>query len=296
MSSDLDNEWLCPFCASLTGLEDKECPACQHSLYVFPRVEKKRSVILWRGIFFQYLVAIYAIFAGAGVWTLVAKDNGISNPLPFWPLYFGLPADQPPQLSETLLAVFPRWIFWAFILSALYSVYLMIILYGRVQHGNLFYMINAGITISVGLAGLALFQESFSALLVSLTGTIIGIIQLYIAINLWRDFDRRTIRLKLIPDSDVRDDVTFFQRGRDYGQKGMWGMAVIHLRRAVVRRPNNLAYQLALTVAYINIKRYDLALESYKVAKRLGPQAPQVRELGQQLAGRLKIKPLSKQK
>ena len=40
---------------------------------------------------------------------------------------------------------------------------------------------------------------------------------------------------------------------------GMWGMAVLRLRRAVSRDDKNPAFLLALTAAYMNIQRYDLA-------------------------------------
>ena len=59
----------------------------------------------------------------------------------------------------------------------------------------------------------------------------------------------------------------------------MWGLAAIHLRRAVATNPRSPAYHLALTMAYLNINRYDLAGESLRQFERLDPHAVDIEPL-----------------
>jgi hypothetical protein len=50
----------------------------------------------------------------------------------------------------------------------------------------------------------------------------------------------------------------------------MWGLAVIHLRRAIGREASIPAYHIALAAAYMNIKRYDLADKVLGNAEKIG--------------------------
>jgi cytochrome c-type biogenesis protein CcmH/NrfG len=59
----------------------------------------------------------------------------------------------------------------------------------------------------------------------------------------------------------------------------MWATAVIHLRRATSWLPDWLDGHLELAVAYIGIKRYDLAAQALAEARRISPDDPQVEEL-----------------
>ncbi len=277
------NEWLCPFCTAPTNQDDKSCPKCQQKLIIFTKSKRKRSVWLWRGIFFQYIVGVYLIFFGVGALVLMGRSVGIRNPIPFLPIYFGLPISASPRQSEALLGVFPPWVFWSIIILAIYTGILMLILYTQIRNGHLFYLINAGFTIALGGVGLYLFRANLIAFIISAVGATIGIAQLFISAKLWRDFDHRMIRLKLVADPDVRDHISFYDSAKKYASQNMWGLAVIHLRRAVAEKPNVLAYQMALTTAYANIKRFDLAKESYLAAKQIAPNEPQVKQLGQKV-------------
>ena len=290
-SDEFDNEWLCPYCTALTEPGDKQCPRCYKPLIQHRHLKVKRSVWLWRGIFFQYVVTIYTLFFGAAALTVVADQNGISNPFPYLPLYFWLPIEQPEETQALLLAAFPRWIFWVFVALGLYSFGLMVMLYGRLRNGNLLYLVNAGLLVSLGITGLFFFRNSLLIFIISVVGALIGIIQLGISFMLWRDFNYETVRLRLAPDRGPKDHLSLYENARKYGRLGMWGLAVIHLRRAVASKPNQLRYQLALAVAYTNIKRYDLAKQSLEAAGKIAPNAPEVLQLTQKVAALSKLSP-----
>jgi Flp pilus assembly protein TadD len=72
----------------------------------------------------------------------------------------------------------------------------------------------------------------------------------------------------------------------------MWGAALIHLRRAVVRNPTDLTYRLALAVAYINLARYELAQQEIDEIKALAPHSDEVRRLESRLST-LKVRHVS---
>ncbi len=278
-SNEFDNEWLCPYCLALTTPEDQHCPACRQPLVLYERKRRKRSVWLWRGIFFQYAVAIYLIAFGAGTMTLAVKFNGISDPVPFLPLYLGLTTGQPADLAHLVLEAFPRWIFWSIIAATLYSIFLMIVLTIRLRQGHLLYMLNAGIVFALGGLTLYLFRESLLIVSICLVGMSIGTVQLLIALQITPDFSYQSRRLKLVPAQGVKDHTNFFLSGRDYARAGLWGLAALHLRRAVVARPQKAQYCLALAVAYLNVKRYALAEEMAAKTERLAPNHPKVAEL-----------------
>ena len=62
-------------------------------------------------------------------------------------------------------------------------------------------------------------------------------------------------------------------------RRDMWAMAVIHLRRATSWLPDWIDGHLELAVAYIRLKRYDLAAKALVEARRISPDDPQVEEV-----------------
>jgi type II secretory pathway component PulF len=235
----------------------------------------------------QFVVAFYLLAFGAGYLILIVKWHGIADPVPFLPLYFGLLVDQPEALIQTVLALFPPLVFWGLLGAALYSLGLLVLLYLRVPYGNLLYLINAVLTFTAGLLGILFFFDSWAILLASIIGLLVGLGQFVITLNLWHDFTFKATRLRLKIDSGVKNHLTFYLSGRNYSQSGMWGLAIIHLRRAVVRAPSNVTYRVALAKAYLNINRSDLAQKEFQEAQTLQPNVAEVVQLGARL-GELK--------
>jgi len=280
----LDDEWLCVYCLAPTMPADERCPRCNKPLVVARRTREERSVWLWRGIFTQ----IGLILIVAGMWassmTLVLKFNGIPDPVPFLPAYLGLPVEQPPELVERALQLYPRWIFWGFAAVTLLSFALIFLLYFRVKHGNTIYLISGGLTLLLGTLAIALFFESWIVIFLGFLAAAVGLLQLFITMNLWDDFTFKYRRLGLRIDSGAKNHPTLYITGRAYANAGMWGLAVIHFRRAVGRNERKAVYHLALAVAYYNLRRYDLAAQSLDAAERLDPGAPEIEELRQKIA------------
>lgn len=281
---EFDNEWLCPYCTALTDRADKRCPKCGQALVVSRPVNPERSAWLWRGIVLQLATILYLLMAGAAIYILAGKGRGISNPLPFLPIYLGLPVSQPAALSQALLHAFPRWLFWSFGGAIIYSLGLLALLYRRVRYGNVLYLLNAAATLILVFAGIYYYHNFLIILFFCLIGLLFGIGQLSAALLSGADFNYKTIRLRLKVDKGIKQHTSFFLSGRHYSQRGMWGAAIIHLRRAIAGDPSNLAYRLALVVAYLKVARYGLARKELAEAKKLAPHSTDVYRLEKTLA------------
>jgi hypothetical protein len=61
-----------------------------------------------------------------------------------------------------------------------------------------------------------------------------------------------------------------------YNEQKMWGLALIHIRAALGIFPDRLDLRLALIVAYMRIKRHDLATRALEQAKRIAPDDPRL--------------------
>ena len=270
LADEFDNEWLCPFCLAPTRAEDNSCPVCHNDLIAHRHKKKAISVWLWRGILFQFIVAVYALASGLGSLTVIARLNDFGNVLPYLPLYFWQPVEQPETSTQLLLAVYPRWVFWGFVFTAVYSIGLMVVLYLQLRNGDLLYLVNAGLVISLGIVTMIIFRSALLTFVIGAIGAMIGIVQLIIASFLWRDFGHESYRLRLALGGPT-DHVSLFENGYRYGREAKWGLAIIHLRRAVVNQPLNLRYRLALITAYLNVRRTDLARQELEAAKKIAP-------------------------
>jgi tetratricopeptide (TPR) repeat protein len=283
---EFDNPWLCPYCTAPTRSEDQSCPTCHKPLIVSRRIKEERTVWLWRGIFLQFVIAFILVVLGIGYFAAITKLSDIPSPFPFLPLYFGQPVDQPEEFVQIVLTVFPKWAFWGLLGVALYSLVLMLILYFRVPNGHLIYLINAGMMLVLGLFGVILFYNSVAIIVACVIVLLLAAAQLLITLNLWDDFTFEQGRLRLKIDRDAKGHAALFLSGRKYSELGMWGLAVIHLRRAVVKEAN-LTYFIALAIAYMNIRRYELAQETLAKAEKIAPNSLEVWRLKKRLAPRL---------
>lgn len=280
---EFDNEWLCPYCAALTGEADEICPNCRQALYTKERFSPKRSVWIWRGFFLQaYLIFFLIAFQAAAI-TILVKQEGLRDPIPFLPAYFGLAVDQPAEAVAAVFRVYPPALFWAIIGGVLYSLLVMGILMLRVRGGQYLYLFNAGVVFVLSIYALVTVGPR-SLKFVAGLGVLVGLLQLIITVNLRRDFMFKGTRLWLRADRTATNHTALYQTARDYARRGMWAAAVIHLRRAVAKKSNELRYQLALTTAYMNIHRYDLAEQTLQAAAQLDPGSGEVQTLKRRLA------------
>jgi hypothetical protein len=230
----------------------------------------------------QFGVVLALAAGGLSAYIITTRLAGLRDPIAFIPLYFGQAAGQP-DLGPTALAAFPAWLFWSWLGATFYSLLLIAILYLRLPHGNTLYLITATFMIILSFLNFIFFYNSIPMLLLNLVAFFIGIAQLVTTLNLWHDFTFKEYRLQLKVDRDAKTHMTLFISGREYSKLRMWGLAAIHLRRAVAADFNNPSYQLALAVAYMNIKREDLAEKALAQAEKLDPQAGEIWRRRQQL-------------
>jgi tetratricopeptide (TPR) repeat protein len=280
---EFDDPWLCPFCAAPTRPEDQACPACRRSFIIRRRVKEERTAWLWRAIFLQFGVTLALATLGVSLFIILPRFQGIRDPFAFLPLYFGQIGTQPENLGQVILTAFPRWLFWGFSGATLYSFLLMVLLYIRILHGNTLYLVNASVVLLLSFLTIIFYYASMPLLIAGVVGLFLGAAQLFITLNLWNDFTFNERRIQLRIDRDAKTHMTLYQSGRRYSKLAMWGLAVIHLRRAAVGNPKSPAYQIALAIAYMNIKRYDLATKTLDQAEKLDPHALEIWQIRKQL-------------
>lgn len=276
---EFDNPWLCPYCVAPTKPEDRYCPSCRQALIIRTRVKEERTTWLWRGIFLQVGVIMALVALGSAAYILLFRYEGIRAPVAFLPLYWGQAVDQPENLSRLVLTTFPPWLFWSTIGAILYSLMLIIVLYLRIPHGNTLYLITSILTSVLSFFSIIFFYASPSILVISILSFLIGLGQLLITLNLWSDFDFKEQRIQLKIDRDAKGHLTLYLSARKYSQSKMWGLATLHMRRAVASNPEDTGYYIFLAVAYANIKRYDLARQALEQVEKLDPTALEIKHL-----------------
>jgi len=281
------NEWLCPYCTALTKPKQTRCPKCLRRLVVAKPVSDRSSTWLWRGIFVQLALVIFLLLLGVGLFTLFPRWRGITDPWPFLPLYFGLPVDRSAEAVRTMLRAFPRGLFWNIIGLIGYSLGLLAVLYWRVRFGNFLYLLNALATLGLAFWSAYVYFNYLPIMLFSMVGFLFGLAQFAVAISTWNEFNYKATRLRLRADSDATNHTSCYLSGRRYGERGMWGAAILHFRRAVAGDPANLAYRLALSVAYLKVARPDQAQKELMEAKKIAPRSTDVQHLEQKLANSL---------
>jgi len=279
-----DNELLCPYCLAETHPQDRVCPKCRRQLIVKRRVKEERTAWLWRGFFFQLVVAFALVAFGAAYFTVAGKLQGIPSPVPFLPLYFGLPVDQPAPLIQQALEVFPRWAFWGLIAASIYSLILMLLLYLRIPYGNVIYLVSATITLGLAVVAILFFYDSYVALGAGVFALFLGAGQLFITLNLWNDFTFQEGRILFRLDRGVKNQRSLAISGRKYSRLGMWGLAALHLRRAMLREPGNPSPYVGLVVAYMKLQLYELAEKTLQTAEQYPFHSVELELLRQKLA------------
>ncbi|MFQ5613678.1 MAG: tetratricopeptide repeat protein [Anaerolineae bacterium] len=280
---EFDNEWLCPYCAAETGQTDEICPGCGQRLLFKERLAPRRTVWVWRGIFLQIYTVFFLIAFQVGVMTIAVKLQGVPSPFPFLPAYFGLSVDQPPGLIAAVFRAYPPLLFWIINGATLYSLLILTPLALRSRGGHYLYLLSAEFLLLLGLVTILLFPPrriKFAGGFALLS----GLLQLIITLNLWDDFTFKQRRLKLKVEGGAKDHTSLYLSAREYAGRGMWAAAVIHLRRAVAKKPSEPAYRLMLASAYLNIRRYDLAEQSIRAVEQMAPGSPQVQALKKRLA------------
>ena len=88
------------------------------------------------------------------------------------------------------------WTFWVITGVVVYTLGLMLILYFRVPYGHLMYVVNVGFMFILGLAGV-FFGRTLALKIMAGLGIAVGVLQLVVAMNIWKDFSFYQIRLRI---------------------------------------------------------------------------------------------------
>jgi tetratricopeptide (TPR) repeat protein len=110
-------------------------------------------------------------------------------------------------------------------------------------------------------------------------GLILALLMLLLVLQIEDDFFFDETRLLLRPDRDATNGPALLSSGQRYAKRNMWALAAIHLRRATSQMPHVVDPHVALAVAYLNLRRYDLAESALEEARRINPDEPQVERL-----------------
>lgn len=277
LEDEFDNPYLCPYCAAQTHPDDRKCQACGAKLWLKIRRREERSTWLWAALTVQMAGIIWPATVPLLMLVYAADKVGIDNPLTLVPVYLGLPSDILPKVAKAALEVVPRLTILAFAFYLLFSLTILVGLYLRWKPIFYLFLISALLTFALAVAGMALGQGA--SLICSGGGVILALMMFLLLLQLEDDFFFDEKRILLRVDRSAKKGLDFLASGRRYARRNMWATAVIHLRRAVAWLPDWTDSYLELAVAYIHLKRYDLAAKALAEARRISPDDPQVKEL-----------------
>jgi tetratricopeptide (TPR) repeat protein len=271
---DLDDQFQCPYCGQLTGMDDRRCPHCRGGLFV--RVARSggsaslRLVVLLIGIslaagVIEMVGPALALGVAQGTADRTAFQGLLSFPVVA--LFFGnflqlsravawlllqIYVVRACLLAATLLSVRGRWRLGFY--TALMSVVADLLV-------SAYFLVNS----DLGVAG---------AVLNAALALAIGIL----LFGLSDEFAISPERLLVKPATTARSALDFYRLGHHYRQRGMWAMAVAQWRRAVGLAPQVPQYYKHLGIGYAQIKYFDRSLRALEEGRR---QAPDDRDIAE---------------
>lgn len=276
-----DDEYLCPYCTAETEPKDRRCRECGNKLWISFRKREKRSTAMWITLALQAYNTLQAMVLPVLMGILLFGANS-----PFMAEIVGFYADQlGAQAADVQLWV--RVGFFLSLLPFLFSLSVLIGLYLRWK--PVFYLLLVNAILGLLFVVLGVVGSVLSADLVSgvfggvYVGAAIAVLvafgRLYLAFQLEEDFplERRRILFRL--DPDVTSAPMILARGHEYTKRKMWGMAALHMRRAVGMTPQRMDGRLALALTYMKLNRHDEAAQALERARRIAPDDPQIDEL-----------------
>jgi tetratricopeptide (TPR) repeat protein len=247
--NEFADEYLCPYCTAMTEPKDRKCRVCGGSLWISSRVQERRSSWLWFMIALQMITVVYS-----------------GTPVMFM-LFFGSSR----FASLIGLSEVPRVVVYVLAALGLFSLSLALALYARWR--PVYYLLMADALVGV-VAAVTAFAFSGPRLGIALF--LVALLRFVIILRLGGDFEWQKNRILFRPDRGLKSPVEYMTRADFYNEQKMWGLALIHIRAALGIFPNRLDLRLALIVAYMRIKRHDLATRALEQAKRIAPDDPRL--------------------
>jgi tetratricopeptide (TPR) repeat protein len=260
VQDEFSNEYACPYCAAATEHDDKRCRSCGKDLWAKSRKYEKRSSWLWVFVAFQtfntlgLLILPFAVYFGGLELLELLSSYGEADTLPSSGVItvIALLSALPALFSgAVLVGLYFRWgvVYWLFVAEALVEVLLSVLAMAFVHPAS-------------GIPGFVS----------AMAGTVL-------VFQIGGDFEWNRRRILLRTDRGLKSSVEYLMRADFYTKQKMWALAVVHIRAAQGLLPDRLDCHVALVVAYIRLKRYDLADRALLQAKRLAPGDPRLAEL-----------------
>ena len=254
---EFDDEYLCPYCAVPTEPQDRRCKACGGNLLINVRREEKRSKWLWVAVALQVLTAIGMLVNTVSLLMFsptMPTSTGLFVNLALFPLSLAI-----------LVGLYLRWkpAFYLFLIDAGLGLLLVIV--------SILRSLSSPASDIPLFGGVNYICSGFNILL--------SLAMLWVAFQIQDDFAFDRQRILLRPDSNVGGASLFLARGHEYARRKTWGLAALHMRRAVAFMPDQMSGRPALILTYLKLKRYDLAAQALAEARRISPDDPRVAEL-----------------
>jgi hypothetical protein len=270
--------YLCPYCAAQTQEADRQCPACGGDLWLRVRRREAHSLWLWNLMVVRVSMAILSALMPVIALTVVAFIVAEKyDPMLLIPTYLGLESDLAPELARRALTILPRGYLVPFFVLSLYSFVLLVGMYLRWKPA--FYFLLGGVAIRFAIAIAAMVLGAYYGLLCGGFGVIVSVGAFVILMSIEDDFSWDTSRVRFVLDRKSTGGVARLTRARAFSERGMWALAALYIRAAVVKMPGQVAGYTRLAQAYIQLDRRDLAREALQEASRIDPNDPGIAEL-----------------
>ncbi|MFL7791466.1 MAG: tetratricopeptide repeat protein, partial [Anaerolineae bacterium] len=260
VQDEFSNEYACPYCVAATERDDKRCRSCGKDLWVKFRKYEKRSSWLWVFVAFQafntlgLVILPFAVYFGGLELLELLSAYGEADTLPSSGVItvIALLSALPALFSGVVLVgLYFRWsaVYWLFVVEALVEVLMSVLAMAFVHPAS------------------------------GIPGFISAMVRTVMVFQIGGDFEWNRRRILLRIDRGLKSSVEYLMRADFYTKQKMWALAVVHIRSAQSLLPDRLDCHVALAVAYIRLKRYDLADRALLQAKRLAPGDPRLAEL-----------------
>lgn len=285
--NDLENEYGCPYCATPTEPEDKHCPSCGGDLWIRFRVREKRSALLWIVIAFQlfstmqFLAAPMLLVVSLSIMVGLHFGQNIQMTDLLY-AYLGMENALTPQIVDYAFSLIPRAVLFLSALPALLSLGVLVGLYLRWRPIYYLFLVDAGLELLASVGSMIITKN----LVFGGLGLGLALLRLFLVFQLEDDFrwDRRRILLR--PDRGLTSGSAFVIAGEEYARQRMWAMAALHMRQAAALLPTGIGSRLALALACMHMRRYDMAELALEEARQIQADHPKVQELAALLAER----------
>ena len=301
--ADLDDPYLCVYCAHKTGENDRQCPHCKRDLYsrFYERENPRWIWVAWMVTIAEAIFVVGSLLVLAAILASalsVVKFNGRTvDVVDVLKVYVGETTGIPQAAQVAVLGTLPREQFY---LRLAFIIFDLIVAFGLLTRKRVFFVLyiatvaiaaallftsvtmNTRPFISSGAATTPLegiLQVTLNEVLGVLVKFSVGVFAFFLVIKallafaMNDDFETVTERLWCAIDKTVRDPHGAYIRARSYMKRGMWTLAAMYLQRALSIQPSNVDYYLALAECYARLERYTPSLHILDQAEQLQPNS-----------------------